>query len=126
MYLKKVGRQNQWWTDDVYEQKKLARKSVEVKKENLELKEENKQQGNEIFELKKENEELKKQILELKLQSSFATLTTLSPSFIRIIRTPIVFLPITLILLASILITMSGNTPDECPFETFVSKDFLV
>jgi len=86
LYLKKVGRQNQWWTDDVYEQKKLARKSVEVKKENLELKEENKQQGNEIFELKKENEELKKQILELK----------------------------------------SGNTPDECPFETFVSKDFLV
>jgi len=62
LYLKKVGRQNQWWTDDVYEQKKLARKSVKLEKENVELKEKTKQQGNEILELKKENKELKKQI----------------------------------------------------------------
>jgi len=51
LHLKKVGRQNQWWAENMSKQKKLAKKADKLEKENLKLKE--------------KIEELEKRILEL-------------------------------------------------------------
>ena len=59
IHLKKVGRQNQWWLENMSKQKKLAEKSVKLEKENLELKEEVKEVRGEIKEVKDENLKLK-------------------------------------------------------------------
>ena len=39
LHLKKVGRQNQWWTENMSEQKKLAKKACKLEEENVKLKE---------------------------------------------------------------------------------------
>jgi predicted transcriptional regulator len=89
LYLRKVGRQNQWWTGNVCEEKKLARKTlmlekeivrveennielkrdnIKLKSDNLKLKEDNlklKEETEETAKLKEKIEELKKRILDV-------------------------------------------------------------
>ena len=57
--VKRVGRQNQWWIGDVYEQKKLAEKTPELEKRILELE-------NTVIELKKENLEFREELKKFK------------------------------------------------------------